>query len=342
MKKFLPTAVLAAVLLLVALLCACSTELAGVEPHPVAEIQTPETKAKTPEPEVKTIDTAVRVIATRDFGRELMFDERLDLPPGSSAMAALQKVAEVETDYGGGFVDAIDGVRSGFTGSEKTKRDWFIYINGIQSNVGALDYQLLPGDVEHWDYHDWSFQQSIPAVIGAFPEPFRHGFDGRKRPTVVVYSANLLKEAEELQDGLVALGVSDVSITGAGGLAVSEKEASNLVLLGTADNELILELNRNWKKLGLFAYFEGGNLVVLDARGEIASTYSTAAGLIQATQNPWNPKGTGACENVVWTVTGTDEEGVKAAIDAVLNYPAQLQYAFAAVIASGEIIRIPR
>jgi len=341
MKKHSPTAVLAAVLLLVALLCACSTGPAAVEPHPVAEIQTPEAEVKTPEAEVKA-DSTVRIVATRDFGRELMFDERLELPPGSSAMAALQKVAEVETDYGGGFVDAIDGVRSGFTGSEKTKRDWFIYINGIQSNVGALDYRLRPGDVEHWDYHDWGFQQSIPAVIGAFPEPFRHGFDGGIRPTVVVYSANLIKEAEELQDGLVSLGASDISITDAGGLTVSGKEASNLVLLATVDNELILELNRNWKKLGLFAYFEDGSLVVLDARGEIDATYRAAAGLIQATQNPWNPNGTGACENVVWMITGTDEEGVKTAIDAVLNHPAQLQYAFAAVIAGGEIIRIPR
>ncbi len=334
MKKHSPTAVLAAVLLLVAALCACSTELAAVEPGSIAEIPTPEAEVNA--------DSTVRIVATRDFGRELMFDERLELPLGSSAMAALQKVAEVVTDYGGGFVDAIDGVRSGFTGSEKTKRDWFIYINGIQSNVGALDYSLQPGDVEHWDYHDWGFQQSIPAVIGAFPEPFLHGFDGMKRPTVVVYSDNLIKEAQELQDGLVSLGVSDISITSAGGLTVSDREASNLILLGTADNELILELNRNWKKLGLFAYFENGNLVVLDARGEIDSTYRAAAGLIQAAQNPWNPWGTGACENVVWMITGTDEEGVKTAIDAVLNHPAQLQYAFAAVIASGEIIRIPR
>ncbi|GAI85551.1 unnamed protein product, partial [marine sediment metagenome] len=36
--------------------------------------------------------------------------------------------------------------------------------------------------------------------------------------------------------------------------------------------------------------------------------------LIQATQNPWNPKGIGACENVVWLVSGTDEAGVKDAI----------------------------
>jgi len=304
-----------------------------VEPHPVAEIQTPEAEVNT--------DSTVRVIATRDFGRELMFDERLELPPDASAMAALEQVAEVETTYGGGFVDAINGIHSGFNENGE-KRDWFFYINGIQSNVGALDYQLQPGDVEHWDYHDWTFQQSIPAIVGAFPEPFLHGYDGRKRSTIVVYSDNLIEEAEELEKGLAPLRLDDVSISGTAELPVSAKESSNLVLLGTADNELIMELNQNWKKLGFFAHFENGSLVVLDARGETDKTYGAATGLIQATQNPWNPRGTGACENAAWMVTGTDDRGVRNAIEALLRNHAQLQYAFAIVIANGEIIKIPR
>jgi hypothetical protein len=78
------------------------------------------------------------VIATRNFGQELMLDETLKLPPGTSAMTALEKVAEVETAYGGGFVNAINGVQSGFTGTRQTMTDWFLYINGIQARTGAL------------------------------------------------------------------------------------------------------------------------------------------------------------------------------------------------------------
>ena len=73
----------------------------------------------------------VRVVATQNFGQELMFDETLEVPQRTSAMEALQQVADIETTYGGGFVNAIDGVRSGYTGSHEAKKDWFICANGI-------------------------------------------------------------------------------------------------------------------------------------------------------------------------------------------------------------------
>jgi len=324
----------AALLLVNTGLCACSTQPAesGVSPSPLVQ----------PQDEQGSNYASVRVIATQNFGQELMFDEILEMPPDSSAMAALEKVAEVETAYGGGFVDAINGFRSGFTGIGKTKKDWFLYVNGIQSNVGALDYKLQPGDVEHWDYHDWSFRHFIPAIVGAFPEPFLHGYSGQKQSTLIVYSDNLREAAQELKNGLLPLGVNDVSLSSISELPVTDKEASNLILLGMADNELISELNQNWKKLGFFARFENGNLVILNAQGETDTTYSTATGLIQATQNPWNPNGIGACENVAWMVAGTDERGVRGAIDTLLENHAQLQYAFAVVIANGEIIKIPQ
>jgi hypothetical protein len=41
-------------------------------------------------------------------------------------------------------------------------------------------------------------------------------------------------------------------------------------------------------------------------------------------------------------VTGTDESGVRGAIDTLLEHHTQLKYAFAVVIANGEIIKIPQ
>jgi hypothetical protein len=352
---------LSAILLLVnAGLCACPTQPAESEisnsppaqPQEELAINSPPAQPHEelvsnsppvqPQEEQGSTYATVRVIATQNFGRELMFDEILEMPPDFTAMAALDEVAEIETTYGGGFVNAINGVSSGFTGIGKTKRDWFIYVNGIQSNVGALDYKLQPGDVEHWDFHDWSFRQFIPAIVGAFPEPFLHGYRGQKRSNLIIYSDNLREEAQELKNGLVPLGVNDATLRSINELPASEKEASNLILLGTADNELISELNQNWKKLGLFVRFENGNLVILNAQGETDTTYGTAAGLIQATQNPWNPNGIGACENVAWMVTGTDESGVRSAIETLLKHHDQLQHAFAVVIANGEIIKIPQ
>ena len=52
-------------------------------------------------------------------------------------------------------------------------------------DVGAADYLLHPGDVEWWDYRSWKQAESIPVVVGAFPEPLLHGYDGKRLPTVV-------------------------------------------------------------------------------------------------------------------------------------------------------------
>ena len=125
-------------------------------------------------------------------------------------------------------------------------------------------------------------------------------------------------------------------------LAESEKGNSNIILVSVPGNRLISELNQNWQRLGLFAYFENGDLIVINNDGEITAEYGAGTGLIQATQNPWNPKGIGACENVVWLVSGTDEVGVGNALDALINHHSKFQYAGAVVVVDGKIIKVPQ
>ncbi len=271
-----------------------------------------------------------------------MLGETLEVLPDTSAMAALMEVAEVETAYGGGFVNAINGVRSGYAGSQKTKKDWFFYVNGIQSNIGALDYKLHDGDVQHWDFHSWGFRHFIPAIIDAYPSAFRHGFGGRARPTLIVCPDYLKQDAVRLEEKLAQLEVKDVGIRSIDELDESEKGNSNIILVSVPGNRLISELNQNWQRLGFFAYFENGDLIVINNDGEVTAEYGAGAGLIQATQNPWNPKGIGACENVVWLVSGTDEVGVENALDALINHHGEFQYAGAVVVADGKIIKVPR
>ncbi|MBI4282900.1 MAG: DUF4430 domain-containing protein [Chloroflexi bacterium] len=291
---------------------------------------------------VQVSQASVRVVATRNFGQELIFDKLVQSDAGISALDALRRVAEVETSYGGGFVSAINGVRSEFGGANPNKRDWFFYVNGFVSSVGAADYRLRAGDIEQWDFHGWSFHTFIPATIGAFPETFTQEFQGRIAPTLIVYVQNLKRHAEDLAKQLSQSGVTSVGIRSSGELSEKERADSNLILLGTTDDELIMELNRNWRRLGLFSYVEDDVIIALNAKGEVSGRYAAAAGLIQATQNPWNPKGIGASENVVWMVTGTDESGVKGAVDVLINHPADLRYAFAAVVIDGRVIKVPQ
>ena len=41
-------------------------------------------------------------------------------------------------------------------------------------------------------------------------------------------------------------------------------------------------------------------------------------------------------------VSGTDEAGVRSAVDALINRHDEFRYAFAIVVANGEIIKVPR
>jgi len=104
------------------------------------------------------------------------------VPAGVSAMEALQRAAKVETRYGGRYVQSINGL----AGSLDARRDWFYFVNGYEADRGAADYRLHAGDVEWWDYRSWKNAMRVPVVAGAFPEPFLHGYDGTRRPAVVV------------------------------------------------------------------------------------------------------------------------------------------------------------
>jgi Domain of unknown function (DUF4430) len=98
----------------------------------------------------------------------------------------LRSEAEVDTTFGGRFVQSIEDV----SGDLGAKQDWFYFVNGVEADRGAAEYRLRPGDVLWWDYRSWAGDAiSEPVVVGAFPEPFLHGYDGRVRPVAVRFAA---------------------------------------------------------------------------------------------------------------------------------------------------------
>ncbi|HEX6491133.1 MAG TPA: DUF4430 domain-containing protein [Gaiellaceae bacterium] len=120
---------------------------------------------------------------TRDRGTRVVLVR--SVPAGVTAMQALQRAAKVQTSYGGRFVQSIDGVR----GSLSHRHDWFYFVNGYEADRGAGDYRLRPGDIEWWDYRDWTHALHVPVVVGAFPEPFLHGYDGKRRKAALVFES---------------------------------------------------------------------------------------------------------------------------------------------------------
>jgi hypothetical protein len=124
---------------------------------------------------------------TRDRGSHVVLVTKVKA--GQTAMQALQRAATVKTRYGGRFVQSIDGV----SGSLSGQRDWFYFVNGYEADRGAADYKLRPGDVEWWDYRSWKGAIHVPVVVGAFPEPFLHGYDGKTRKATIVFDSRALE-----------------------------------------------------------------------------------------------------------------------------------------------------
>jgi hypothetical protein len=107
---------------------------------------------------------------TRDRGAQVLYDGTV--PAGLTAMQALERARKVTTRYGGRFVQSIDGI----DGSATRQRDWFYFVDGIEGDRSAAEVTLRPGDVEWWDYRNWTgSSMSVPVVVGAYPKPFVGG-----------------------------------------------------------------------------------------------------------------------------------------------------------------------
>ena len=129
---------------------------------------------------------------TRDRGAELLVDTEVEA--GQTLMRALASEAEVETRYGGRYVQAVNGVE----GSLDAQRDWFWFVNGYEGDRSAASYRLHDGDVAWFDYRAWQREGEARVVVGAFPEPFLHGYAGRTRPVAIRYDRRSEKRARKL------------------------------------------------------------------------------------------------------------------------------------------------
>lgn len=121
---------------------------------------------------------------TRDRGATLLLET--DVEAGQTLMRALDSEVELETRYGGRYVQSIDGL----AGSLDAQRDWFWFVNGYEGDRSAASYRLRDGDVAWLDYRGWEREGEARVVVGAFPEPFVHGFGGRTRPAVVRFEGS--------------------------------------------------------------------------------------------------------------------------------------------------------
>jgi hypothetical protein len=242
---------------------------------------------------------------TKDFGHEeLAADDLETIHEDESVMRLLQSRHDIDTRFGGNFVEAIDGVEGSGSGGT---RDWFYFVNGMLADRGAADWDVHGGDVIQWDNRDWIATQRIPAIVGAYPEPFRSGFEGERLPVRLECADQDDEACSDVKDALTRTGgrVSSAQLAASGGAEIVR------VLVGTWDELRDVRtpalLGEGPEVSGVFARFadDPERLELLGEDGDVVRTADTGTGLVAAT----------ALEDqaVVWMVTGLDDVGVQAA-----------------------------
>jgi hypothetical protein len=250
----------------------------------------------------------VSVTVTRAFGSLPVGSITRGKVPGSeTVMRMLQRSFKVTTRYGGGFVQSINGVSG-----TAARRDWFYYVNGVQAQVGAASTAVHRGDRIWWDLHDWSATNSVPAVVGSFPEPFLHGVKGRRLPTTLECAHDVSAACSRVAAELKAVGVpvaTQLLGTGSGTDSLAIVVGTWNDVHGTFAGELIAH---GPSASGVYARFNGArgdSLELLDPHGRLVRRLGAGAGLIAATAQ-------GSAEPA-WLVTGADVAGVSAAAGAL-------------------------
>ena len=251
------------------------------------------------------------VLVTRDFGAtEVGKASATGIPAGETVMRLLQRRFDVETRYGGGFVQSINGLAGGARAGREV--DWFYYVNGVEADVGANERKIADGDRVWWDHRDWSTAMSVPAIVGSFPEPFRSGIEGKLRPVRIDCARDAGDVCDEVQRRLEAGDVRSASKA----LAGTDVGPETLrVIVGTwasvrADRAALL-LEQGPGASGIFARMnaEGTEIALLDERGRVERTLTDGAGLVAATRFE--------DQQPTWFVTGTDAAGVASAAAAL-------------------------
>jgi len=281
----------------------------------------------------------VTIIATEDFGSSILFDQELIIESGESTIDILQKVATVTTSYGGGYVGSINGIKSQYSSENGEKEDWLYFINGMLASVGANMYKPHPGDIIHWDFHDWSSNRAVTAIIGEYPEPFIHGYNGKNAETSIVYADEYYETAFKLQNSLEKQGVT-ASMKHFEDLTDGEKSGHNLILIDTYENDLISELNVNADQLGWFIEYDKNQLITYDETGAKDLTFDYG-GVILAIQNTWNPKGNWHCENVIWVISGITTDDVTAAANLLIENNEEIKHCVSLIVVNGIVYKVP-
>jgi hypothetical protein len=224
----------------------------------------------------------VTVTVSQDFGETRLAPT---MRTTAASQETVMKLTERSFDVvaGGDGIQEIDGVSGGLEDGKPV--DWFYYVNGIAAPEGAGARKLFPGDRVWWDHHSRRPAVTVPAVVGAFPEPFKSGTDGKKLPIRLVCLGSEDRSCDEVTTRLAAAGVKDVARSN---LESSPGEVLRILVGRWRDVRKDIAartLEAGPAASGVFAKPDpsGARIALLDSDGGVERTLGAASGLIAAT-----------------------------------------------------------
>jgi hypothetical protein len=279
---------------------------------------------------------SVNLTVTREFGAVKLAESSGEANESDTVMRFLEGENKIETRYGGGYVQSIDGVSETERGGHPY--DWFFYVNGVESPVGAAEVSLEGGERIWWDIHDWSASEQVPAVVGSWPAPFTTGWEGHA-PVVAVECAGGGTACGTVTAALEAEGVEVVAGEASSEGAKPEVGPTIRVLVGPwaklRSDPVAALLEMGPGESGIYADFEQVHgtwrLVGLDENAKKVRTFGTGVGLVAATRRYEGAP--------VWLVTGGTGAAVRAAA-ASLN-AADLRDHYAVASEAGTVTPLP-
>ncbi len=253
---------------------------------------------------------SVELTVTREFGSAPVVEERsVEANESGTVMRVLEGEAEIETRYGGGFVSAIEGYAEGRRGGDPF--DWFFFVDGVESPIGAADYELRGGERIWWDYRNWEATNRVPAVVGSWPAPFTDGYEGKAHPVAVECliggsACRKVVGALEEEGVTVATGSPEDAIRVLVGpwSRLRANSAAALIERGPGESGVYADFERQAGGVGSAGAF---SLIALGVDGEPARDLGPNAGLVAATRRYEAPP--------TWVVTGGTPAAVQAAAD---------------------------
>ncbi|MGQ4874807.1 MAG: DUF4430 domain-containing protein [Promethearchaeia archaeon] len=293
----------------------------------------------------------VHITITQNYGKIVLKDEDVEITKGDTIKDALNKIADVEYEYGGGFVVSIDGLESKYPDKYL---DWFYFVNGFMADVGLLDYDLQEDDRILWDYHDWNYNNLFWSCI--FDDPIntiKQGYEGNTSDVLICYESELYKEISiDLKNYLIKKGIDSIVMKEDDFVSEIDLGENNVILIGGYSMPQMEDFYDKTSSAGFFAYFKNETVIERIKNGDgtppnefkVVETYTSGVNvsLINIAQNPFSPNTLGSPNGrSCIAFSGLDEDSIIDGVQHFIDEDDVFKRSFGVLIINGESKALP-